>query len=48
MRFKEVEALITEDDAIQAVEKLHGLRTANVGKTSFLDCKNQEDFNVHH
>ena len=47
MRFKEIEALITEDDAIQAVEKLHGLRTANVGKTSFLDCENLEDFNTN-
>lgn len=47
MRFKETEALITEDDVNQAVEKLHGLRTANVGKTSFLDCENQEDFNTN-
>lgn len=47
MRFKKIEALITEDDVAQAVEKLHGLRTANVGKTSFLDCENLEDFNTN-
>lgn len=47
MRFKEIKALITEDDVSQAVEKLHGLRTANVGKASFLDCENQEDFNTN-
>ena len=41
MKFKEIEAFITEDDVAQAVEKLHGLRTANVGKTSFLDCENR-------
>lgn len=47
MKFNEIEALITEDDASQAVEKMHVLRTANVGKTSFLDCENQEDFNTN-
>lgn len=47
MRFKEIKALITEDDVNQAVEKLHGLRTVNVGKASFLDCENLEDFNAN-